>query len=194
MVRKQQSLATRYGERALVLCAVAMTAGCSYIPWFQTKPAPPPPMPAPVAVPDVMAEATVEAPELTKPETEAPPGRQSNARTRLASRRPAPPKDTKPPVKEAPAVAPAELVGSDYAAVLKVLRRPDSVDMSALSVVWSYAESDCRLQLFFYPDIETTTFHVLRYDLKNAAGGKLSNTNACMHQFMAARNDGALSQ
>jgi hypothetical protein len=195
MVQKWQSPATRYWARALVLCAAAMTAGCSYLPWFASKPAPPPPMPKPIAVPEAMPEASVEAPELTKPATEAPPGRPASARPRVASRRPPPAKDTKaPPVEESPAVAPAELVGSDYAAVLKVLRRPDSVDTSALSVVWSYRDSDCQLKLFFYPDIETTTFHVLRYDLQNAAGEKLANTNPCMQQFMAARTDGTLSR
>lgn len=132
-----------------------------------------------------MADTSVVAPVLSEPTTE-----DARGRMRVTMRRPPPPKPQPPPP---PAVSPADLVGSDYATVLKILRRPDRVDNSALSVVWSYLEMDCRLQLFFYPDIETTKFHLVRFDLKNAAGEKVSNTDSCMQQFMA-RSDGAVSQ
>ena len=119
-------------------------------------------------------------------------------RSRVASNRRPPPRGAKEPPKEAPkelppAPAPATLVGFDYAGVLKVLRKPDSTQNSALSVVWVYADSDCTLQLFFYPDIETKTFHLLKYDLKNSEGERLDG-GACMQQFVAMRTDGVQSQ
>ena len=158
--------------------------------------------------PEMTAGAEEQPPDVDEePEPTLPPDVKAPKPEQMASRMPTPrrpvvrrpPAPAKPPVaakeppKELPPpVQPAELVGSDYSEVLKVLRRPDSVQNSDLTVVWNYAETDCRLQLFFYPDIRTSTFHLLRYDLKNAAGEKLSNSNQCMQQFMVSRNDGAL--
>jgi len=72
------------------------------------------------------------------------------------------------------------------------LRKPDTVEKNALSVVWTYSETDCTLQLYFYPDIQTTIFHLLKYDLKGARGEKLNDSGACM-QLMAMRKDGTQS-
>jgi len=54
-----------------------------------------------------------------------------------------------PTEPEGAAVAPADLVGFDFPHVLKLLRRPDMIQNSALSIVWTYAQSDCTLQLYF---------------------------------------------
>ena len=78
--------------------------------------------------------------------------------------------------------------------MLRLIRQPDTVQTSALAIVWTYSESVCRLQLFFYPDIETTTFHVLKYELKDAQGDKLENANQCMQRIMIVRNDAAATR
>ena len=85
-------------------------------------------------------------------------------------------------------VAPADLVGLDFEAVLQVLRKPDTVQSSALSIVWTYSEPNCTLQLFFYPDIQTKIFHLLKHDLKGASDGA-AERNACMRDIMAMKND-----
>lgn len=119
------------------------------------------------------------------------------ARPRPAQRPPGTPASIVPPTlgsaPQVPPITPATLVGYSFDSVLEVLRMPDTVEKNALSVVWTYAEADCTLQLYFYPDIQTTVFHVLKYDLKSAKGEKLSDTGACMQPLMAMRKDGTQS-
>ena len=93
-----------------------------------------------------------------------------------------------PKLAEPVIVAPADLVGFDFSSVLQVLRKPDTVQSSALSIVWTYSEPTCTLQLFFYPDIQTKIFHLLKHDLKGAADGA-AERNACMRDIMAVKND-----
>jgi hypothetical protein len=91
-------------------------------------------------------------------------------------------------------VEPAELVGFNFDSVLAVLRQPDTVERNALSVVWTYSGSDCTLQLYFYPDIQTAVFRLLKYELKGSSGEKLNDGGACMQPMMAMRKDGSQSQ
>ena len=107
--------------------------------------------------------------------------------------RPGVPNEQAAPKGPAPRIAPADLIGSDFAEVLRLIRQPDTVQTNALAIVWTYSEPVCKLQLFFYPDIETTTFHVLKYDLRDAAGGKLENAGLCMQRILVAKNDAAPS-
>jgi hypothetical protein len=99
-----------------------------------------------------------------------------------------PSKDIAPePEPAAAAPAPADLVGFDFPHVLQILRRPDTVQNSALSIVWTYAQPDCTLQLYFYPDIQTRIFHLLKFDLKDGSGERPNDTSSCMRRM--ARND-----
>jgi len=82
------------------------------------------------------------------------------------------------------------LIGSDFMAVRQIFRSPDTIQNSNLSVVWIYSPPGCTLQLFFYPDIATTTFRLLKYDFRNAAGEILMSGDPCMQQMLA--NRGAL--
>ena len=91
-------------------------------------------------------------------------------------------------------VEPADLVGFNFDSVLEVLRQPDSVEKNALSVVWTYSGFDCTLQLYFYPDIQTAIFRLLKYELKDSSGEKLNGGGACMQPMLAARKDGFQSQ
>jgi len=140
--------------------------------------------PPQMAMPSEMASAMSRM--APRPRATMPP-----ARPRTAPRPPATPASIVPPALTVQPIAPATLVGFSFDSVLEVLRMPDTVEKNALSVVWTYAEADCTLQLYFYPDIQTTIFHVLKYDLKSAKGEKLSDTGACMQPLMAMRKDGA---
>ena len=99
--------------------------------------------------------------------------------------KPASPKEMEP---EPETVAPSDLVGFDRPAVLQVLRQPDTMQSNALSVVWTYSQLDCTLQLYFYPDIQTRTFHLLKFDLKDGTGERPNNSGPCMRRIVA-RND-----
>jgi hypothetical protein len=116
-----------------------------------------------------------------------------------APRRPAPMRQASaqppsPPAAAPRTVEPAELVGYNFDSVLAVLRQPDAVEKNALSVVWTYSGPDCTLQLYFYPDIQTTVFRLLKYELKGSTGEKLNDGGACMQPMMAMRKDGSQSQ
>ena len=114
-------------------------------------------------------------------------------------RRPVPPRPasaqpSNPPAAAPRTVEPAELVGYNFDSVLAVLRQPDAVERNALSVVWTYSGSDCTLQLYFYPDIQTAVFRLLKYELKRTSGERLNDGGACMQPMMAMRKDGSQSQ
>jgi hypothetical protein len=69
-----------------------------------------------------------------------------------------------------------------------VLRQPDAVEKNALSVVWTYSGSECTLQLYFYPDIQTAVFRLLKYELKANSGEKLTGGGACLQPMMASKD------
>lgn len=105
--------------------------------------------------------------------------------------KPPPPIRRPPPVKPPEAVPPkpnvaiGSLIGSDFTSILSVFRSPDTVQNSNLSVVWIYSPPGCTLQLYFYPDISTTTFHLLKYDFHNTAGEALMSGDPCMQAILA---------
>ena len=200
----------RPAARSLRIAALPLAmalAGCQYVDkyydeYFRTgamaaPPAPRPPMVA--AMPPMLHEIPLgravqpEAPQRAEVPQPRPP-RMASLRppNREPPRTPAvPAKKPTPPAREAegPTIAPGELVGSDFMSVLHVLRKPDTVQSSALSVVWTYSQAECTLQLFFYPDIQTKVFRLLKYDLKSDAGENSADRSACLHDIMAVKND-----
>ncbi|HXJ01929.1 MAG TPA: hypothetical protein VNH44_11945 [Micropepsaceae bacterium] len=172
----------------LILSAVLALASCSTLPKLHHDP-----IPVKVATaPSEAREITLADPAVAAPMAEElqAPQIASNVPSRPTGRKPlplvkqAPSKDAAP---EPDAVVPSELMGFDFPAVLHVLRKPDAVQNSALSIVWTYSQSDCMLQLFFYPDIQTKIFHLLKYDLKDGTGEKPSDSSSCMRHI--ARTD-----
>jgi hypothetical protein len=140
----------------------------------------------------MLREIPLEQPSVEKPEA---PGLKA---PRVASLQKPPARSVLPPKKPAaakedvPTVEPGELVGADFTSVLQVLRKPDTVQNNALSVVWTYSQAECTVQLFFYPDIQTKIFRLLKYDLKNDAGEKLADRSACLHEIMVKNDDSAI--
>jgi hypothetical protein len=130
--------------------------------------------------------ASVEPPRLPRvlPKPMAPP-----ARRPPAPRASPAPKEPLPAPAPMPNVAMSDLIGADFDSVLRVFRRPDNVQNNALSVVWVYSPPACTLQLFFYPDIQTSIFHLLKYDWKNAAAE--NSENECMQNILVPRSPGA---
>ena len=164
------------------------------------------PVPAPMVSRSEAQEIPLQEPVINSPTAQDPQAPQvaSNVpKPRPPVRRPAP--QVKPPAAGVPssnvpskdtpgepdaaaiAPAPADLVGFDFPQVLQILRRPDMVQNSALSIVWTYAQSDCTLQLYFYPDIQTRIFHLLKFDLKDSSGERPNDSTSCMRHM--ARND-----
>ena len=202
--------------RGLLLgLAIAVAPGlssCASLGLFQSEPQmvaegpPAPPVvvepPRPMEFPELAVGAQiVDAPMMAEaPQAAEAPTADEAPRARAAApRRPAPPRQASlqppaPPVALPRTVEPAELVGFNFDSVLTVLRQPDTVERNALSVVWTYSGSDCTLQLYFYPDIQTAVFRLLKYELKGSGGEKLNDGSACMQPMMAMRKDGSQSQ
>ncbi len=179
---------------AASIAASLVLANCSTfvgaLALLKNQPAPVSPAPEVVVIPPMAQEVPIMEPTIDIPAQPAPEP------PRLASIVPPsrPPPNAaiptpKPNRLDAEPVAPADLVGFDFPGVLHVLRKPDSTQKQALSVVWSYEQADCHLDLYFYPDIQTKVFRLLKFDLKDAAGEKLSDTSACMRGLRAARAD-----
>ena len=200
----------RWLSIGLVLSVAPALSSCASLGLFRpeapavSQASPEPPIvaepPRPMEFPELAVGAQiVDAPgmrEMASPEpqvaSEMPPARNA------MPRRPAPPRQASAQPPSPPAaprtVEPAELVGYNFDSVLAVLRQPDAVERNALSVVWTYSGSDCTLQLYFYPDIQTSVFRLLKYELKANSGEKLNEGAACMQPMMAMRKDGTQSQ
>jgi len=190
----------------VTLLGASLLSGCANFAFLRPREMPmemtQPPAPQ-ASVPEMPQVESTQAPRPMVPMPPVRPTQMARRATPRGAVPPATPASIVPPALAAPAVpagpqvqpvAPGELVGFSFDSVLEVLRKPDTVEKNALSVVWTYAEADCTLQLYFYPDIQTTVYHLLKYDLKSAKGEKLSDTGACMQPLMAMRKDGAQSQ
>ena len=169
--------------------ATLVLASCSSLPFGSLFSKPQPMMAREIiAVPPDAREVPVQQPMLALPEPSNPGAPQVAMNVPRPPQRPPTPVMKPAPPQEIEAVAPADLVGFDFASVRHVLRQPDTIQNSALSVVWTY-DADCTLQLFFYPDIKTKVFRVLKYDLKDSSGDMPANSSACMRSIMVAKND-----
>ncbi|HEY4264721.1 MAG TPA: hypothetical protein VGM72_05345 [Micropepsaceae bacterium] len=175
---------------ALILFASLAIANCAAPMRLQ-----PEPRPAKITPPPAAQEIPLQAPIVDVPvanQPEAPQVASNMPRPRPSARRPGAPASSSASVSEQEAVLPSELVGYDFSAVLKLLKKPDMIQNSALSIVWTYSQSDCMLQLYFYPDIQTRIFRLLKYDLKDGTGEKPNDSSACMRHMMVRNDEPAL--
>ncbi len=171
-----------------VLPAILILAGCSTLRGLEAKQTAGETAMAPPAE-EMLVQPLIQSPKISEPEMPRMASRTPNPKYTPARKPATPPKRVPlPKLAEPVVVAPADLVGFDFSSVLQVLRKPDTVQSSALSIVWTYSEPTCTLQLFFYPDIQTKIFHLLKHDLKSAADGA-AERNACMRDIMAAKSD-----
>lgn len=177
-------------SRDAVLLASLCLCGCS------TLHPNPPPMPQPAATAEPAEAAPL--PEAVKPVPEpAPPQMASVERPppAIPARPPAVPprpKPSEPPPSPVPDMN--TLIGADFAAILNVFRAPDTVQKNALYVVWVYSPPGCTLQLFFYPDIQTTQFHLLKYDLKSTVRETATAGPECMQGIVVSGQRGVAAQ
>jgi hypothetical protein len=127
------------------------------------------------AAPPVMEAPAVAAPEQPRVVSNMP-GPRMPGNARRAAPRP-------------PALMPADLVGFDFVSVLRILKKPDAVQTNALFVLWTYTRPSCTLQLYFYPEIQTKVFRLLKTDLKSETGARLASPGNCMRDMLVAGSD-----
>jgi ABC-type Fe3+-hydroxamate transport system substrate-binding protein len=84
------------------------------------------------------------------------------------------------------ALDPKSLIGLTPAAVEKLLGAPSAVLKSDPSLVWTYSGQGCSVQIVFYPDLKTTSYHALKYN--STAGAEADN--ACVRNILTVRSNG----
>jgi hypothetical protein len=142
--------------------------------------------PAPLQRPSVSRPLKVSAPLADVPEqTMTEP-------VKLASRAKKPQRERRtaelPREKPSP-VDPDHLIGLAPGAVRQLLGPPARVEYSDLSREWVYASSGCSFRLFFYPNLNTASFRVLKYGGNHGNGELMDVSDVCIrHILMAKKN------
>jgi len=93
------------------------------------------------------------------------------------------------PREKVAAVDPDHLIGLAPGAVKQLLGPPVRVENSDLSRAWVYASGGCSFRLFFYPNLNTAAFQVLKYGSNDGNGDLLDVSDVCIrHILMAKKN------
>jgi len=154
----------------LVAFALAPLAGCMGMSNRPPAVAPPPvggaisPHPPPPRI------------AATKPKKLPPPQRDTRA------------PDADPQIRVA-SIDPQSLMGLDPDAVQKRLGAPARMENSALSRKWIYAAPGCSFSIFFYPNVNSTSFRALKYGSTGDNGESIDNSDACVRKILTARNN-----
>jgi hypothetical protein len=128
-------------------------------------------------------------PISSAPDTKTtPPQRAISLKPRKLAPRETRTAEAEPPTKVI-AIDPQSLLGLDPDGVQKRLGVPGRTENSALSRKWIYAAPGCSFSIFFYPDVNSTTFHVLKYGSAKDNGESINNSDVCIRKILTARNN-----
>ncbi|MGN6516234.1 MAG: hypothetical protein ACTHLR_10400 [Rhizomicrobium sp.] len=86
-------------------------------------------------------------------------------------------------------IDPKSLLGLDPGGVQKRLGAPARVENNALSHKWTYAASGCSFSIFFYPNVNSTSFRALKYGSNKDDGEATDSTDACVRRLLTARSN-----
>ena len=93
------------------------------------------------------------------------------------------------PREKTASIDPDNLIGLAPADVRKLLGPPARVENDDLSRAWIYASGGCTFRLFFYPNLNTASFRVLKYGGNDGNGEMMDVSDVCIrHILMAKRN------
>jgi len=86
-------------------------------------------------------------------------------------------------------IDPDHLIGLAPGAVRQLLGPPARVEYSDLSREWIYASGGCSFRVFFYPNLNTASFRVLKYGGNHGNGDLMDVSDVCIrHILMAKKN------
>ncbi len=156
--------------RWLLLGFVLALGGCAQISnWFDRPKAAPP---------EAIEAPTPRAQPVRRPRPPAP--HRSEAAVKPAE----PPQTT-----QVASIDPRSLVGLTAPDVSRLLGAPGKTLMDQMSLIWTYDGEGCVLRIYFYPDLKTAAFHVLKYSVDGANGQPLADAMPCLRQIQSARSD-----
>jgi len=87
------------------------------------------------------------------------------------------------------AIDPGQLIGMAPGAVRQLLGPPLRVENYDLSREWVYASSRCSFRLFFYPNLNTAAFRVLKYGSSDGNGELIDVSDVCIRHILTARKN-----
>ncbi|HVV28477.1 MAG TPA: hypothetical protein VHC40_10990 [Rhizomicrobium sp.] len=151
-----------------------MTVGDKVPPPTETAP-PPVADPQPVAVaPPPQVVSPVPTPRPKKPTREARAAPDTHTfRDRLV------------------VIDPHRLIGLDPNGVQRLLGTPARVKNDDLSREWVYASPGCSFRVFFYPNLNSASFRVLKYGGSGENGELLDTSDVCVRRILTAKNNAA---
>ncbi|HEY7978061.1 MAG TPA: hypothetical protein VID67_07690 [Rhizomicrobium sp.] len=104
-----------------------------------------------------------------------------------------PPRDMHAADLDAPitvaSIDPQSLLGLDPDGVQKRLGAPARMENSALSRKWIYAAPGCSFSIFFYPNVNSTSFRALKYGSAKDGGESIDSSDTCVRKILTARNN-----
>lgn len=135
-------------------------------------------------------------PEIAPPPVASTPTLRPAPAPRSAAVKPKKPRDLRPSdVDESPpplrtaSIDPKSLLGLDPDSVEKRLGPPARMENNALSHEWVYSVSGCSFRIFFYPNVNSTSFRALKYGSTKDNGESLDSSDACVRKILTARNN-----
>lgn len=84
------------------------------------------------------------------------------------------------------------LVGMTPEEMRKLLGRPTQLVANPPAEIWTYDASDCRLSVFFYPQVGANSYRALVYEVENGAAeqtnlSKRERENRCLNELLVER-------
>jgi hypothetical protein len=140
---------------------------------------PPPAAPAPAAVAELPPPATVQpAPPPTPAPRPKRVARETKSTPELRALR-----------DKLVLIDPDSLIGMDTQGVQKLLGAPARIKNDDLSREWVYASPGCSFRVFFYPNLNSASFRVLKYGGSGDNGELLDVSDVCVRRILTAKSN-----
>lgn len=134
----------------------------------------------------------VAPPPLRSSDMHPPPQHVNPIKPRKAPSRDVPSRDThasQPAPARTASIDPKSLMGLDPDGVQKRLGTPARTQNTSLSREWVYDAPGCSFSVFFYPNVNSTSFRALKYGSAKDNGEKIDSSDACVRKILTARNN-----
>lgn len=92
---------------------------------------------------------------------------------------------------KAAAIDPDRLIGMGPGEVQKLLGTPARTRNDQLPREWVYGTGRCSFRVFFYPNLNTASFRVLKYGSNDGNGELIDTSDVCIRHILTARKNAA---
>jgi hypothetical protein len=88
-------------------------------------------------------------------------------------------------------IDPDSLIGMEPGEVRKLLGTPVRTRNDQLPREWIYGTGRCSFRVFFYPNLNTAAFRVLKYGSSDGNGEMIDTSDVCIRHILMARKNAA---